>query len=331
MKFSPVACCAILSAIAAFGGCNAPPSPNSASITPPQPSAAAQTRLNLGAGSGLSHIDLLYISDGNGEVIVYRYWGRSLVGVLTNFQKPLGMCVDAKQNVFITDYSAQQIVAYAHGATQPFRTISDAPYSPYDCSIDPVTGNLAVANAGVSSSSPGNVAIFPNASGSPTYYTDQRISNFQSCVFDESGNLLVTNGNLSRSSLFAWLPPGGSKLIDINVPGPEPSYDWRDVQGLQWDGKYFVIEDYDALYRVALLKGQAYYVGSTGVEIEGPSLYWIYKPYQKRQGTQVVGASNFFSSGEVEYYLYPAGGSAIHSISHGIDAPYGVAVSLKKR
>lgn len=208
----------------------------------------------------------------------------------------------------------------------------DAPYDPYDCSVDPLTGNLAVANAAGGSSGAGNIAVYAHASGEPTYYTDSSLFVFQSCVYDASGNLLVTNGNLKREyASFAWLPKGGSKLLDINVPGPRSSYNWQQVQGLQWDGKYFVIDDYDELFRVALLKGQAYYVGVTYLDIERPALYWIYNNSKDQQGTQIVGASDNGAYSGVAYFKYPAGGDSIDFISHGIDTPYGITVSLKKR
>jgi hypothetical protein len=308
--------------------------PVGAALSTVRPPASGQpARARSWMQPGVSGADLLYISDGNGEVAVYRYWQRTLVGLLTDFKKPLGLCADAKGEVFITDYGAQTILGYAHGATKPFVTISDAPYDPYDCAVDPMTGNLAVANVGTGSSGAGNIAVYANAGGQPTYYTDSRLSVFQSCAYDAGGNLLVTNGKLPKysiGSLFAWLPKGGSRLIDLDVPGPQPSYDWRGVQGLQWDGKYFVIDDYDELFRIAFLKGQAYYVGATYLDIDGPSLYWIYNNTKNGQGTQVVGASDNSNYSSVLYFDYPAGGDAIHYISHGIDSPYGLTVSLKR-
>jgi hypothetical protein len=321
-------------AVAASSGCGSPSAPNTASVSPSQ-TAASLARRAPGRSwmrPNVSNADLLYISDGNGEVTVYRYWRRTLVGLLTTFKQPLGLCVDAKGDVFVTDYGAQSVIGYAHGATKPFRTISDAPYSPYDCSVDPVTGNLAVANASGGSSGEGNIAIYPHATGKPSYYTDSKLFAFQSCVYDASGDLLVTNGNLRQGNAasFAWLPEGGTKLIDINVPGPQPSYNWQYVQGLQWDGKYFVLEDYATLYRIAFLKGQAYYVGATYLSVTNPTTYWIYNNNSKLQGTQVVGGYHSGSYSGVEYYKYPAGGDAIYYISHAIDKPYGLTVSLRR-
>ena len=36
------------------------------------------------------------------------------------------------------------------------------------------------------------------------------------------------------------------------------------------------------------------------------------------------------SVGWVMFWKYPAGGSTIYEITHGVDEPFGVAVSLKK-
>src|SRR5271166_2288634 len=134
--------------------------------------------------------DLLYVSNGNGEVTVYRYWQHTLVGVLTDFTQPMGECADSSGNVYITDYAAKQILEYAHGGKSPTKTLNDSPDSPYACSIDPSTGNLAVANND-GTSQQGNIAIWTKASGSPAYYTNSLLFNFEGCAYDDKGNLLV--------------------------------------------------------------------------------------------------------------------------------------------
>ncbi|MGC1381728.1 MAG: hypothetical protein WA814_11980 [Candidatus Baltobacteraceae bacterium] len=272
--------------------------------------------------------DLLYVSDGNGEVSVYRYWKQSLYGILTGFTQPMGMCVDRVGNVYITDYAAQQVLEYAHAGTKAIDKLDTAPYGPYGCSVNPTNGDLAIAEVAGGSRSGGNIAIYAHASGEPAYYTDPNLPAYESCAYDSDGNLLVTNGTLPnyRKIYFAWLPSGGKELIDIYVPGPSPSWTWYDVEGVQWDGKYFVIDDQTAVFRVALLKGQMFYVGESYFNIEDPVQYWVYNNNPKQQGTQIVAT---YSSG-VAYYPYPAGGNALHGISHGIDDPYGITVSLKK-
>jgi hypothetical protein len=273
-------------------------------------------------------VDLLYISDGNGEVTVYTYWQKTLVRELSGFTQPMGECVDKNNNVFITDYGAKEIVEYAHAGKKPIATIDDAPYAPYACSVDFTTGALAVANE-AGGSGRGNVAVYAGASGTPKIYTDKKITNFQALGYDASGNLLASSGQATRLASFAWLPKNGAKLVDVTLPGPYNGFDWEGTDGVQWDGRYFVVDDYN-LYRVSVISGQGYYIGQTQVQNGGGQggPFWIYNIHPKKQGTQVVGPYGDFSYGDVEYWDYPNGGDPIAEISHGIDKPTAVTVSL---
>jgi hypothetical protein len=277
----------------------------------------------------VANADLLYISDGNGEVTVYRYWHRTLAGILTGFTQPMGQCVDKRNDVYITDYGAQQIGEYAHGDDRRLRTIPTAPYSPYGCSVDFVTGDLAVAEIQTNSSKQGNIAIYPVASGQPTYYGDPNISKFYGLAYDSGGNLF-TVGQAGRYNGFAWMAHGGTKLIDVKVP-LNGGTQWYDASGVQWDGKYFAIDSGDILYLYAVFKGQAFYAGYVYVDIccSGVGPFWVYDADPSRQGTQLVGA--YESSGGVFYWHYPAGGDSYAEISHGIDQPSGLTISLKKK
>jgi hypothetical protein len=275
-------------------------------------------------------VDLLYISDGNGEVTVYTYWQKTLVRVLTGFARPMGECVDKADDVFITDYAAKQIVEYAHDGERPIAKLDDSPYAPYACSVDLTSGSLAVANE-AGNASQGNIAVYTDARGMPKVYTDATISDFQACAYDNDGNLLASNGEAgTRTSYFAWLPKGGGKLLNVNIPGPLQSWTWESVNGIQWDGRYYVI-DADELYRVSVLNGQGYYIGQTYLQVDGATgPFWIYNIHLKKQGTQVVGPYNDFSYGSVDYWNYPSGGDAIAQISKGLDNPVAVTVSLGK-
>ncbi len=270
-------------------------------------------------------VDLLYISDGNGEVTVYTYWQKTLVRQLTGFGEPMGECVDAQGDVFIADHGAKQIVEYAHAGKKPIATLNDSPYAPYACSVDSVTGALAVANE-PGSSSRGNIAIYSDARGTPKFYDDKNIDDFQACAYDNDGNLLVSSGQSNtKASYFAWLPKGGRKLVDVSLRGPSQSWTWTFVNGVQWDGRFYVIDDYNSLYRVSVIGGQGYYVGQTSLGYGGSGgPFWIYNNNPKKQGTEVVGP---YSGYYVDYWNYPSG-SPITSVYKGIDNPAAVTVSL---
>jgi hypothetical protein len=87
------------------------------------------------------------------------------------------------------------------------------------------------------------------------------------------------------------------------------------------------------VYQIALIHGQAYYVGATqlGASYIGNSAYGIYDPNPNRQGTQILAAyDNESYSSAVEYFPYPAGGNSDGSFSQGVDLPYAIVVSLAK-
>ncbi len=330
---------AALCAYAALAGCAGGREENAASSLLPQTTLSGAPPRHHGRSwtdGGTVKDDLLYVTNSNAEVTVYRYWQHKLVGILTDFTKPMGECVDKNQDVYIADYAASKIVEYAHGGTKPIATFNDLPDSPYTCSVDPATGDLAVANDD-GTSREGNIAIWRGTTGVRTTYTDSALNEFQDCAYDDHGNLLVTNGEgqYPYVSYFAWLPKDGANLLNIIVPGPQPSRTWHYVQGLQWDGKYFVIDDDESLYRESLIHGQFYYVGET--DISDPEEYFnsgpiaFYNHTSGGQATQVVDGLIGDESGSiVDYWYYPAGGQPIATITHGLDKPFGVAVSLKK-
>lgn len=94
--------------------------------------------------------DLLYVSDLLAQVVyIYTYRGHKLVGTLTGFFNPEGLCVDKAGDVYVTNDTSEgvhQITEYAHGATTPLRTLNDPQGRANGCSVDPKTGDLAVAN-----------------------------------------------------------------------------------------------------------------------------------------------------------------------------------------
>ena len=108
--------------------------------------------------------DLLYVSNpGNNTVTVYAYQSRKLVGTLNGFSDPAGLCADAAGDVWITNEGGSNVIEYAHGGTQPIKTLNDGSKQPLACSVDATTGNLAVLNAD-------DVAVYQRASGSPKLY-----------------------------------------------------------------------------------------------------------------------------------------------------------------
>ena len=287
--------------------------------------------------AGAVKFDLLYVSNSNGTVNVYKYWqNHALLGVLTDAPNPMGECADKKGNVYVVDYgsrsSAGDILEYAHGGKAPLRIIEDGSYNPYGCSVDPQSGDLAVANL-QGYSNEGNIAIYRHAKGKPIFYTDSYLYNFASCAYDSHGNLLTTNGTRDGSyyysSSFAWLPRNGIKLENVSFSASSSSYYGVLASGVGWDGKHWTL-DSGVIYEAKIVNGKG--VVLENVELTqsdyyaGPYAFYINPP---GQATQVVGASIGGDKLAVSFWKYPSGGDPYASITHGLDSPTGFAISLK--
>jgi hypothetical protein len=200
----------LLASLVALSGCAASQSRDA--LPSAMPAAHYSWMVN-----GLTNQDLIYVSNVDNEVTVYSASNQKLVGVLTDFTQPKGECVDGTGNVYIADYTAEQILEYAHGGRKPIKTFSDSPYSPYTCTIDPTTGDLAVADNGDSSQA-GDIAIWPPGSSQPTRYTDPQILNFSAAAYDGSGNLLVTLTAAKLASRGCRTAARGSSTSPCRVP-----------------------------------------------------------------------------------------------------------------
>jgi hypothetical protein len=303
-----------------------------ASCGAPQSSIAGPGAVNVnapspGAGRAGSWMDpqaksqsLLYVSSVlTGDVYVYTYSTQKLVGTLTGFTQPYGLCVDKSANVWIVNDGASQIVEYAHGGTSPIATLSDTGEYPEGCSVDPTTGNLAVTNI-YSTSGAGSVSIYTGGRGNGQIYSDPGMTNDRFCGYDSSGNLFVDGVNSSSSFVLAELPKGSSSFTNIDL---KQTIEWPG--GVQWDGKFIAVGDTDTgtIYRTnaaGKVKGSTPLAGSNYV-----NQFWIVASSggKKHKAASVVAPSQ--DGGVAAIYKYPAGGSPAATIS--ISEPFGTTVS----
>ena len=262
---------------------------------------------------------LVYVSSVlTNDVYVYSLASQQLVGTLTGFSTPFGLCSDKSGDVWIANDGASELVEYAHGGTQPIATLADAGYYPEGCAVDPATGNLAVTNFS-SKTGNGDVAIYAGAKGSPQNYSDPQIVNYRFCGYDDKGNLFVDGAKAGSAFALAELPKGSSSFTDITLA---QTIEWPG--GVQWDGKYIAVGDTDTttIYRVTAkgaVKGSAKLSGANYVDE-----FWIVgSAKKKRASAGVVVPSQ--DGGSLGFYKYPAGGSPLWSIS--VSEPFGATVS----
>jgi hypothetical protein len=258
--------------------------------------------------------DLLYLDDQTGDVYVYSYPKGQLMGTLTGLPEPQGECVDKKGDVFFTTFASEEIIEYAHGGTSPINTLSNPGELMEGCSVDKKTGDLAAVDFEPSGGGGGGgVAIFANASGSPTVLNDSNLYLGYQIGYDDKDNIFVDGVDNSRNFEFAELPKGSSSFteiplgVSITIPG-----------GVQWDGKYVTVGDAKS--------GDIYRTDGAGGKVEGTiSLsdsdgifqYFI-------AGKKVVGPNVY--SANIGIWKYPKGGNPTMTLG-GDSNPFGTAIS----
>jgi len=250
---------------------------------------------------------LLYITNST-KVEVYSYPRGAPVGEITDLTSPYGDCTDKKGNVYITDLSAGTVTEYAHGGTQPIRTLSVPGNGAFECAVDPKSGDLAVTSEGSNGSGVGgDVAIFRNATGTPQVFTSSSFLNYEYCAYDKRGNLFV-DGTYPRGynlPILAELPRGASSLTIVNVDY-EPGW----IAGVQWAGKYLA---YGQGVKPKIL--QFAVNGSSATEVGATPLtdaYWLTQFIIAGKKAIVVNIhfeDRYIYRWDVLVFDYPAGGS----------------------
>jgi len=303
-------------ALAALAACSFSPAENSTL-------GSDQSRLQPASSSAN---DLLYASDWKkGEIFVFTYPAGTLVGKIPDDRAPLGLCSDSNGDVWVTDNAATsgQIVEYAHGGTTPIATLDDPQANPRGCAVNPLTGDLAVANA-----LPGNVVIFANASGSALSYS-AGVSYPFSCAYDALGNLYVDGYRLHNHAKFALseLRSGASEFIDVGMESK------LGLPGnIQWDGTYLAAGEYPlsaTIYRLKFAKSRPRAKLEGTVSLLGPKLmparalqFWL------QDGTLIMPFGRRRDINWIGLWTYPAGKRVAILKNFGAAELYGVTVSL---
>jgi hypothetical protein len=271
--------------------------------------------------------DLLYVSNFVLEdVHVFSYPSLKFVGKLTGFRSPDGICTNKAGDVFIVNYQGGDIVVYKHGGTKPIATLQESAGEPVNCSVDPTTGNLAVAIVRTYFGASGSVAIFAHAKGTPTVYYDPKITNVYFVGYDDKGNLFLDGATPpSVGFVFAELPEGKKTISNIALKGGSIDYPGK----VFWDGKYVAVGDQQyngildtsGIYQTTGAGGKI--VGTTPLDESGDIVdLWIYKNTVIAPGFQ-DGLEN-----DVLFYKYPEGGKPTAILKgYGISQPIGAAIS----
>ncbi|HYL27933.1 MAG TPA: hypothetical protein VEW74_08865 [Candidatus Nitrosotalea sp.] len=304
----------LAAALSAAAGCSGS---NSANMVTPVANAAAHAAADHGhswmkPGSGKQK--LLYVTNsGNGTVTIYTYPALAYAGELTGFSDPLFECVDKSAHVWIVDYGSGTLSEYAHGGTTPLKQITGLSL-PYACAVDTNTGDLAVAfNLESSSQHLGEVAVYHQASGDPSIYSDSNFGIITGLAYDGSGNIFVDGLTSGDAFHFAELPAGNREFTDITL-SQAPSSNGAVV----WDGHYVDVGDYsNTIYQTQ---------GSTVVKTIDLNLaYPALRGFHFLSPTKLIVANSYGQN--VDLFRYPAGGKVRKNVSQNLSTPWDVVLS----
>jgi hypothetical protein len=282
--------------------------------------------------------ELLYVSDwGTDDVFIYNYKSGALTGRLTGFAEPYGQCVDKDGNVWITNLNSKAVVEYAHGRATPLKTLHGAGHSA-GCSVDPTTGNLAVANFDL----PAELQIYKKGAGHAKVYKSSGCDDdMWSPGYGEKGNLYVEGSNYSIATV-CELAHGGTKL---RGPVKLLNFTIGLGGGVMWDGTHLTLTDQyysdqtlTAVYQVTEEEsGNLKKTGETvltdsycgnGVRVPQPFVAGAKNtPINRTQGTAILGG-NLQCLSRFDIWHYPAGGDPHTTLQSPPTQPVGQSVSI---
>jgi hypothetical protein len=220
--------------------------------------------------------------------------------------QPESECSDQRGDVFVA--TGDGLLEYRHGGVSPIATIGIGSEA---CSVDPVTGDLAVAQYGY------GVRIFrPTKQG--WHLPATRTPPFQptSCAYDANGNLFV-DGSTGGDLELAELVKGTKNFASIEV-----SQTINAAGTIQWDGRHLAVTSQanpPLIYRYSISGSAATLIGTTKLSrATRVAETWIFDGY-------VFGAVDYYNLG-VDMWKYPGGGSPVKTLS--IDVAGGVTISI---
>jgi hypothetical protein len=274
---------------------------------------------------GATTQDLLYVSNyGDNEVLAYSYPQGKLVGKLTGFAGPEGICADKKGDIWIVNHTGPDVVEYKHGGTKRIATLHDRGESPISCSVDPATGDLAVTDFNLA-----DVSIYAHAKGSPKLYAIPNSEWTYFCGYDDKGNLFVDGWTgATLGFVFAELPKGKKSFTVIHLTGAIIYFPGN----VQWDGKHVAVGDEEYQHTPSGYYESAIYqtTGAGGKIVHKTVLSGSGDIVEfSIEGNTVIGPDfQWEGANSVYFWSYPAGGKIKRSLKKGFSEPIGSAISL---
>lgn len=273
------------------------------SLNTPLTQGAAQSRAHRESGSSG---DVLFATadDISGYyVLVWSYPRGKFIRKLDG--TGVGMCSDTSGNVWVADVAFTNLIEYKHNGNLE-KELPDGFGTPWGCSVDPNTGNLATMQEY------GGLVVFANASGSGTAYSTNLATGYF-CAYDDKGNLFADGVNDSNQGELVELPKGSTKVESIAL-----NQSIGGTGAVQWDGQYLAVQasqdgHHATIDQVQVSASTGTIVGTTLLDSPRTTAplaqFWI-------QGN-VVAEPTGRDGREIGLWKYPEGGQPMRVIERG--------------
>lgn len=307
---------------------------------------------------------LLFVSDDStNDVDVFTMPALALVGTLTGFSEPQGLCSDTNGNIWVTNEGTQTIYLVTRGGLL-INVVYDPDGYPVGCAVDPATGNLAVTNIyNVTLSGPGETEVYP-AGGGPAYsYANPAQYNYYSVGFAPPsgsdhdtagdhdtgdhhhhhhyhGSTLYVDGLTSYSVfILSKLTSGSSSMTTVPIHGGTIYFPGM----VQWDraGNYLAVGDQlcldtetSCVYHVGISGSTGSITGVTNLlNYNGTSVCDLVQGVIAAHGLKYLAGGDYeycgYAISSVDRWPYPAGGSPTNFNDYVVGEPIGAAISTR--
>ena len=266
---------------------------------------------------------LLYVSDeGTSDVYVYSLSKGRLVGTLTGFSEPRGVCLNKAGDVWITNAGDSNLLEYAPGGTTPIGSLNDPGEFPVDCSVNATTGDLGASNIISVKDGPGSLSVYAGGIGVPAI--TPAFEHTYNVAYDPAGNLFVDGANNVGWFQFGELVHGQKTVTTLALKGATMT----GPTNVQYADGHLAIGDErgyfenSVIYQVTVTGTTARVVGRTRLLDANVIAFFI-------QGRRVYCLDTTPYRGvRIAIYNYPAGGKPIRIIKiPGLSMPVGLAVT----
>jgi hypothetical protein len=275
------------------------------------------------------------VSDvGTGDVNIFVMPQMTLVGSITGFQYPQGMCSDKHGNVYVTDTTAEETLEYSRLGRHLNTYKSDSYGYPDGCAVNPVNDDVAIVDETSLDGSAGQILVYAHPHSTPTVLTNPDQVSYWFAGYDPSGDLWEDGFDAANNVILSSC--GASTCSTIETSGGT-IYSPGNVQ---WDTvrKTWVVFD----QYCKNTEGSCSYPVSGSGALGKPTYYSnfqggiacdLVQGIVAANGMKYVVGADYeycgFARSSVDRWAYPAGGTSTHYNMDDVSIPIGAAISTK--